>query len=487
MPACPACHAEIADVAGTSNCPFCGTTLERSESSWTASDSSDLSPAAAHGESPVPPLPDQSRIEIVAADEDHLVLHLPPGGSNARGLGCFALFWNGFMTIFTPPWFLAGGANGPPLGIIVPFLLVFWAVGLGMAYAWARMRFTRVFLLLDRDRVAIQSQWFRWKSFQEALLGPGSQARLVESYRVNDEPVHAVRIAGEGRTISVATQLSGPEKQWLVDVVNRRLAPVAAPLAGAWPNFCPWCGGALADLPDDRDAAPCPHCGEEVSRLPGSARRPQPIEIPVVTPAEVPPDSDVRIEADDGDRLRFSLPLLPAGAPRAWIAGVTAAIGLVWTLVNGASLLHEAAVVFGGGPGPLAFDLAKLVFSGCFMLPGLFLLGASLAARRGRIAVDIASDWTTATYGWGLFRIRKRLATAAIDAVKLRSKADLEAAGVKGEATHFPGPDDLLVATVHVGTSFLPLTTIHNAETAKVVAGLTQSRLQARYPLQRVQ
>ena len=50
-----------------------------------------------------PPL--KSSVQVVSADDARLVIHIPPGGQNSKFLGFFALLWNGFMCVFTPPWY----------------------------------------------------------------------------------------------------------------------------------------------------------------------------------------------------------------------------------------------------------------------------------------------------------------------------------------------------------------------------------------------
>src|SRR5689334_6025699 len=94
-----------------------------------------------------PPQPKTGIIRIHQADADRLVLDIPPGKSTG-GIGCFAILWNGFMVVFTTIVFVAPNHNDqkPALGLFL-FLGLFWLIGLGIIYAWVKMRFERCFLL----------------------------------------------------------------------------------------------------------------------------------------------------------------------------------------------------------------------------------------------------------------------------------------------------------------------------------------------------
>ncbi len=126
---CPKCRAEIPpdliETTGAAVCPFCAANLSKlglPQPSTSDSDSYDAATSFSEADSgPIarsfPPLPAKSRVKIAEASDDRLVLLLAGGGKSATGLGCFALMWNLFMCVFTPPWFLGafqgGGNNGP--------------------------------------------------------------------------------------------------------------------------------------------------------------------------------------------------------------------------------------------------------------------------------------------------------------------------------------------------------------------------------------
>lgn len=479
MPVCPACHA---DLQGTfrdpaeapAKCPFCGVGLHLVESAEPPLEApGTVEPDAAT----LPPLPPKSHIEVIEDSPDRLIVHIPPGGTSTKGLGCFALFWNGFMCLFTPAWFLAGN-HGAPWFFLVPFLSLFWAIGLGMAYFWLRMKYTRTYLLVEPERIVVQTQCLGRKKFDEAALTETSRARLVESYSVNDVPVHAIHVAGEGRTVKFGTQLSEPEKQWLCDAINRYLSPLQEPQAGDVPKFCWSCGGALDPAPMPRAgqaAGVCPHCGavlQPTASPPAAA-----IPIPQVTPAGVPPEIGIRIIRDDVARLEFWLPLIPAGRVSRSVALIAGLVGLIWTGVATALLVQG---MFGGpGAGGGAVWMFELLFPFLFVIPGLAMVGMACAVRFGRITIRIDPDWLNVRYHWGPFGVGRKLATPAIDAVRLSPNSELGDRKQNRPSSALPAPDDLLIATVHSGQAYLPLTTFHGREAAQVAAGLVQTRLES--------
>ncbi|MCA9053140.1 MAG: hypothetical protein KDA75_04850, partial [Planctomycetaceae bacterium] len=409
MPTCPACHADLnaTAIAGESvvECPFCGTSLAHVPAFKPDADqeslrrqAGDVAPRGGRASS----LPDDSRIEIIEQTPERLVVHLPPGGSSTAGIGCFALFWNGFMCVFTPPWFFAmAHGDGPPLFFIVPFLVIFWGVGLGMAYAWFRMKYTRTYLLLEPERFAVQTQRLKRKSMEAAPLISDSRARLVESYKMNEVPVHRIDLPAEGRVFRFGTHLSEPEKQWLAGQINEFLGHNSADGLGELPSFCWSCGASLENVDFDRidaESVECPQCGETSERLP--AREPtveRDIEIPKVPASGPPPESAVRIVTDRPDELIFELPLLPDGKVRRWIARTAITIGAVWCGIAGTVLAREFFPAQGG------IRWLEVVLRLIPFLPGLAVLLAGLLLRRARITVRVTREWLNVRYHLGPF------------------------------------------------------------------------------------
>lgn len=483
MLACPACHADLQGVAiadENRECPFCGAALARGDDPATESIPSERSRGrGARGGATASDAPaadgllPKSHVELIESGPDRLVLHIPPGGSSSSGIGCFALAWNAFLCVFTPPWLFAiAQGNGPPLLFIIPFLLVFWCVGLGFAYTWLKMKRTRTYLLIEPNRMVVQTERFGRKWKDESALGETARARLVESYKLNNVPVHRVEVQAEGRTIRFGTQLSEPEKVWIAEQINRFLQTDAVAPPGSWPATCTACGSSLhADsLPADERAAHCPRCGATVVR---SAKRQQ-LEIPRVTSMDLPPDSPVQIINDDGERLSFWLPLLPPGKVRRGLAGSLIFVGVLGSMLGALFLWDQ---LHGGPVRP--FDLVGVVAATLVTLSTLSLAVGGLLVARARLSVDLDSQWLCVRYHLGPLGMTRKMATQAIDAVRLRTSDDFaQHAAEEGRASSQPRADDPTVATVAIGKTFLVLTTLHDRDTAATVAGLVRTRLE---------
>jgi hypothetical protein len=407
-------------------------------------------------------------VELIESGPDRLVVHIPPGGKSTGGIGCFAFAWNAFMAVFTVPWvFALASDDGAPVAIIVPVLLLFWAVGIGFFYAWLRMKRMRTYVLVEPERVVLQSEAFGRKSMLETGLASGSAVGLVVSYSINDKPVHTVAVPGNQRTLTFGTQLSEQEKEWLVETINGFLKTDDPQ---GLPNFCTDCGQRLdpGAFDADADVLACPQCGEAISRV----HQFQPLTVPEAAPADLPPDSPVRIEEYDVERLTFSLPLFPAGSTRSGVALGIGLFGFVWLAVVGFSFARML-----GSPRASLMEWFFLVVNGLFLIPGFALLLAGFVIPRGRIAVSVDHDWLQVRWHCGPLGYTKRLASVAIERVQLSVGGKSAELRTMKPATTLPASDKVVVATVHVGSSVVPLTTCHSLETTRQVAGLVRTQL----------
>jgi uncharacterized Zn finger protein (UPF0148 family) len=499
---CPKCRAAInPDLVGDSGrveCPFCG-------NNWSLLDTSTLPteiftnepksggvPARARGGTQqAAPLPLGSRIKVIEEDQERLVLYIPGGGKQAAALGCFAILWNGFMCIFTPPWFLGAfqgpGNNPPPVIFLILFLGLFWSIGLGLACFWLKMKYERVFLLLDRDRLVVQKVLFNRKRIQETALSRDSRAALVESYQQNDTPVYRIEVQGKSRAAKFGTALSDEEKDWLVDRINdfldvtpvtveaaSAMGGVLAPGAGATavvPQSCRKCGAPLIGAVVN-GALTCTHCGDvyriEVL-LPGRMLDIDRIER--LEPADLPPDSPIRVDEDsDGvlqlsypatsdTPLRWVLPLILIPFSMAWFGGVFAVFAWAWQ----APFLLE--------------NVFFVLFSVPFLTAGLVPLGMALAAIRGRTTVRLTGDSLTCRWHVGRFGRSRSLSTAAIDRIRIANFANV------GQNPRVKSPTRSQnvgweCCIVHAGSQKMLLTVFLDETVARQVAALVRTRLE---------
>ncbi|MBN1590517.1 MAG: hypothetical protein JW888_13460 [Pirellulales bacterium] len=157
--------------------------------------------------------------------DQELVIYIPPGTSkSARSMGCFAVFWLGFMVVFTSAWIGTGQMfQGEGPWFLIPILSLFWLIGLGMLYGWLRGRYGKVYVLVEANRLVKRFELFGREKMREYTLDENSKASLVESFRLNNQPVHAVSVTTTGRPAKFGTFFSREEKDWLVRRINRHL------------------------------------------------------------------------------------------------------------------------------------------------------------------------------------------------------------------------------------------------------------------------
>jgi hypothetical protein len=178
----------------------------------------------------LPPLPAGSIIRIHVAEPGRLALDIPPG-KKAASLGCFAIVWNGFIGVFSVfVGLIALNDQNREFSVVATlFLGVFWLVGLGLIFAWVKLRFERSLLFVDRERAVLRKILFGRQKQKEAALNETSRAELTESYSENERPVYRVTIVGaDGTRIHFGTSLDQREKDWCVDAINAVLQPVVA-------------------------------------------------------------------------------------------------------------------------------------------------------------------------------------------------------------------------------------------------------------------
>jgi len=237
---CPHCGAPLdegilATFGEEFDCPECDQTVRMDE--LQASQAAPQQPhpespvahqEAAPAEEPISDTPPPGRLQCVQKDSQLILLILPGSNRAVRSLGCFAIFWLSMISFFT--WIflrmdLAAGKMPFPAGVI--FLLVlggFWIAGLVLLYCWLSGRFGKTYVLVEPDRAVVRHVLFGRERLREYPLDRTSHAKLVESYRQNDQPVYKIAITtASGAPASFGTFLSDEEKDWLIARINRHL------------------------------------------------------------------------------------------------------------------------------------------------------------------------------------------------------------------------------------------------------------------------
>ncbi|MGE5193122.1 MAG: hypothetical protein ACM3U2_11545 [Deltaproteobacteria bacterium] len=455
---CPVCRAEIkadlVDDAGRVECPFCGHAWPLLDLPQAKCPPPELEPVTGAPPSlsgitsnvALPTIPAGSQIKVVEAADDRLVLYIPGGGKSASGLGCFAVAWNGFMCVFTTVLLGAllrgNGNDAPPMLGVVAFLGLFWAVGLGMAWFWMKMKYERTFLLLDRDRLVIQRVLFNRKRIEETHLTPDSRAALVESYQQNDKPVYRIEVQGSPRAAKFGTALADAEKDWLVDRINDFLCHGGEPASETEPAA------------EERPAAGIP--ASPLERL---------------APADLSPGSPIHIDEDSPDVLQFHY-LLALNSPWRWLAPVfTVPFSVAW---------FAGIFSFIGGAWQIPFLPVRIlfvVFSIPFLIAGLVPLAMGLIAVRGRTTIRLTPDSLRCRWHSGWLGYSRSLPTAAIDRLGVEAMASSPKNPRVRGVQHGGGPAVGKVCAARAAGRALYLTLFPDDAVSQQVAALLRTRL----------
>lgn len=179
----------------------------------------------------VPSSPPKGSQITIERFPDGLTIQIPPAGlwRGTHGLFTVALFWNGFMTVFTAAMlgaFFGAGAMKDHAVWLLPLLLsIFWLVGIGILLGSLNM---------GRRRAAIAVTGGTLMVIQTGLFGskqrdwpPGD----VEAVRagpsgmtVNDQPVLELQIFDGGASkFGLLAGRPDRELEWLADTLREAL------------------------------------------------------------------------------------------------------------------------------------------------------------------------------------------------------------------------------------------------------------------------
>lgn len=384
--------------------------------------------------------PAGSSIELAEASESRVVMVIPPGGKRARSLGCFAVIWLAitvpvgviFLWATVNPNVEWEGDGRPPLWGIILFFSVFWSVGFGMGYAALKMKFEKLMLCLEPDRLIIQRTFFGRKKLSTIQLQKSSRASLQESYSENDVPVYRLEIDGVSKTEKFGTALSLVEKQWLAQTINRFLGHEDSAGGGSrsgGDQFCRECGSQL--LISD-DGAVCLDCGavfnddEEYDDSTGRSQK-NLVQAPAdVAPEDVSAASGLVVEENSGEQLIVSFLLNPSLPLRIVVGGICTAFSFGWMGVTG-SMVYLALTEPQPGGGFIAIFVGVCFFIGF----GPLIIGMAVAFGRARVAVD--QQWLSVRYHIGPLGFTRKVATDTVQDVLLgeNSFVKTEIAGVR--------------------------------------------------------
>ncbi len=170
--------------------------------------------------------PSGSRLRL-DRQSDGLTITLEPMGvwRGSKGLFVFGLFWCGFMVVFTPVWFIDPGEDSMQMLFIVPFLLLFWAIGISMLVGAVNMGRRRAILDVVGDTLLVsrqslfgqkQQEW-RAEDLRGIRMGPSGMS-------VNDVPIPELKIESQsGETLGMASGRSDAELEWIAASLRKAL------------------------------------------------------------------------------------------------------------------------------------------------------------------------------------------------------------------------------------------------------------------------
>ncbi len=171
---------------------------------------------------------------VLEEHADGVTITLPPAGlwRGSKGLFAFALFWNGFMAVFTA--IVVGtrlfgnqvpGADFAVLAIFGSVIVLFWAVGAGMMLGALHMGRRQAALAVVGDRLlALQSgplgtkrrEWRR-EELERVTVGPSG-------ITVNDSPILELQVhARDGTKLGLLAGRDVDELYWIATRLRRAL------------------------------------------------------------------------------------------------------------------------------------------------------------------------------------------------------------------------------------------------------------------------
>jgi hypothetical protein len=201
-------------------------------------------PTPAAGAAPAPAVPHETPRQprtsraTLQEDAEGLTLMIPPAGvwHGSKGLFLFALMWCSFLAVISTLFilFTLAGGMAAPLCLVIPFLSVFWLVGVGMLLAAVNMgRRRAVLAVVGPTLMVLQTGLFggtkrEWSREQLAGIRVGPSGTVVNNVPVLDLQIHAT----DGSKVGLLAGHDEAELEWLAAVLRNALA-LGEPAGGA--------------------------------------------------------------------------------------------------------------------------------------------------------------------------------------------------------------------------------------------------------------
>ena len=434
----------------------------------------------------VPPL--DSRIEIIEAANDRLMLSIPPGGKRSRSLGCFALIWTSISVVVLVAMLfvvMQEKQRFPVAAALIPggFVLI----GIVMTVIWIRMKFTRGYLFLEPERAVMQTILFNKKKNAEVQLNESSRAKLVESYSENDVPVYRIELGGFGKTISFGTAWDRPAKDWYVEAVNSFLAWHH----NNYPSNSIEGDANTESNPSDREAKivqNCPACeqrteliteaGSSVSTgdcrcqqcgcrlIVDAGKISEALPLQLISPDELRADTPFQIEKTGVKEWLLTVKMNQS-KDAATGGGCLLVIGIMW----------EGFVLFwswGAAQAPGFFKYVMLCFSLPFHVVGIAMLALGLYAFFGRFRLLLGRDESWGRWSLGPIRYTKRFRAESVTEVKLVHGALLKSAKNRSRNDRASSQSEEFSCILMAAGKKIPVTHGNSSEESRLAAGLVR-------------
>ncbi|HUG19324.1 MAG TPA: hypothetical protein VMM56_10125 [Planctomycetaceae bacterium] len=461
---------------GLSHCFSCGEKLEASLINELKLSDLDV---------PLNPPPRESRIEIIEADNNRLMISLPAGGKRSRSLGCFAVIWSlisGAVFVF----FSFMGLNDPdfpPAVILIPGL--FLLIGLVITVIWIRLRFTRGYLFLEPGRAVMQTILFNRKKNSEIVLNDSSRAELVTSYTENDLPVYRVELQGVGKSLSFGTAWERDAKDWYVETLNSFLAwhyrdSSAAharagdydpdrPAENSLTPACPACARKTRLVAADGSwlstgRCQCEQCGSWLVVEAGEITEATPVRM--VAPDELSADSIFRLKHPGVDEWLLSVDIR-SSKDSSFGGGCLLVFGIFW----------ESFVIvwtWGVSQAPGLFKYGMLLFSLPFHAIGIGLLAVASYVLFGRFQLLLSRQESWGRWSLGPVRYTRRFRAEAVTEIKLVRGALLNSGKNRTQKDRDSSQSEEFSCILMAAGKTIPVTHGNSSEESRLAAGLVR-------------
>jgi hypothetical protein len=167
-------------------------------------------------------LPRGSRIRVVEASSQRLVLYVPSGGRMGQALLYTALLFL-VLAVLGSVWAAGQIQQGVPPDRFLKIGIMIWAAVVFLACLAIKASFERTFLMLARDRIVVQRVLLGYTRKAITELAGNSRAELIEPGK-HGASLDGVQVPGKSGIAKFGNINSTAENGWLVERINEFLA-----------------------------------------------------------------------------------------------------------------------------------------------------------------------------------------------------------------------------------------------------------------------